>query len=284
MKRNLSILMSLFFIFSYCKNSEKQPQEAFEIPSELRSTVMVLDDFLKNYDQPSQSFIVKGKQAQQLMGANGTLLFINSEDVETLDGKSVGATIEVELKEILSIPEFIINQLQTLSNEKLLVSDGMYYINMTSKGEQLKLKEGKTVKVQLSNNRINDTLNAESLNNAVAGMALFYGRQQGGELATPTYKINLSDSIKIANIYVILKDKSLIKSQSFFLKNEITNEPIGEIPVNEPIKFFAVAYQNDKIYAFQTDFKKVLKNKEETLDLKPISQSAFEEMMRNLAK
>lgn len=425
MKQNFLLLASFLFLFSYCTQSEKQPQVAFEIPVELRSNVADFNRFIKNYEMPSQSFTVKGKETQQLMGEKGTLLFINPQDVETLDGKPVGETIEVELKEVLLLPEFITHDLQTLSDGKLLVSDGMYYVNLTSNGTQLKLKEGKTLKVQLSNN-------------GGENMSLFYGRPQSGkvnnsinwllseqrldvkkiqqfnspeyknkqfqqirddnnqiyytfrdtlgemqsfinqkmdtkknqasnnlqnkreyefrqridstngiyyifrdtigeplnlneqelvefinqwgdsdsntvytfknsryyeplelksfgwincdkfynskeELVTPTYKINLSDSIKIANIYVIFKEKTLIKSSCFYYKNKININDIGEIPANEPVKFFAIAYQDNKIYAAQTDFKKISKNKDEILDLKPISTSVFEEMMRNLA-
>lgn len=80
----------------------------------------------------------------------------------------MGKAITVELKELTNQKDLLRANAQTVSNGRLLISGGAYYINMTSDGQQLKLKAGKTMSVEfpkLTNNQ----------------MALFYGQRDSLE-------------------------------------------------------------------------------------------------------
>ena len=116
------------------------------------------------FEQPSQSFTVSSSKPAQVKGKKGTTVFINPSDLETVDGKSVGNNIQIELKELTNQQQLLRTNAQTVSNGQLLVSGGAYYINMTSDGQQLKLKDGKSLNVAFP--KLSDT-----------EMALFYGQR-----------------------------------------------------------------------------------------------------------
>ena len=84
-----------------------------------------------------------------VQGSKGSVIHINPEDLETLDGQPLGSDIKVELKELISNKDFVKNNVQTISDGKLLVSGGAYFINMSSDGRLLRLKEGKKLKIEL---------------------------------------------------------------------------------------------------------------------------------------
>ena len=94
----------------------------------------------------------------------GTTIYINPNDLETLDGKPLTENIEIELKELTNQLELFGTNTQTVSNGKLLVSGGAYYLNMKSNGKQLKIKDGKNINIdfpKLTNEK----------------MSLFYGQK-----------------------------------------------------------------------------------------------------------
>ena len=123
-----------------------------------------LNGVLKKYDEPSQTFNVSADTPSLIRGRQGTKISINPRDLETQTGKPLGQTIEVELKELTSQVQLLSANAQTVSDGKLLVSGGAYFIGMTSNGERLKLKEEKSLSVQFP--KISDK-----------EMSLFYGQR-----------------------------------------------------------------------------------------------------------
>ncbi|MCU0387252.1 MAG: hypothetical protein MUE71_01430 [Chitinophagaceae bacterium] len=110
-----------------------------------------LNDLKNKFEKPSQTFKVDTDKPRSITGKEGTRIFINPNDLITESGKPVGPDIEVELKELTKQSELLLSNAQTVSDGELLISGGAYYIQMTSSGETLKLKEGKTLKVQFPN-------------------------------------------------------------------------------------------------------------------------------------
>jgi hypothetical protein len=107
-----------------------------------------LDDLLKKFEEQPQHFSVASGKPSQVKGKKGTVLNIDPSVLETEDGKPLGKNIEVELKELSTRSDFLKSNVQTTCDGRLLVSGGAYYINMTSDGSKLKIKDGKTLKVQ----------------------------------------------------------------------------------------------------------------------------------------
>ncbi|MCU0440087.1 MAG: hypothetical protein MUC49_19540 [Raineya sp.] len=145
-----------------------------------KADIAKLNDVLKKYEEPSQITQVSAQKPSIVTGKKGTKISINPNDLITESGKPLGQTIDVELKELTNQGQLLRTNAQTVSDGKLLVSGGAYFIGMTSNGEQLKLKQGKTLKVQfpkLSNQE----------------MTLFYGQrneigQMNWQKAPETFK------------------------------------------------------------------------------------------------
>jgi hypothetical protein len=234
-----------------------------------------------------------------------------------------------------------------VSDGRLLKSGGMVYTNATANGQQLKIKDGKNIILQLPNanesdmklfyadfdcqietckslnwvatNQVfemrerptaddllsnsNDTtringhfhINDEALNKFEAyyqavflnkfgwtNCDKFYGYK--GLLAAPTYKIKLSEKLKIAHVYALFQDNSLIKSQVYFYKDGIYSEPIGSVPSHLTMKLLAIGYQDNKIYCATTHHDKSSNFKNINLDMKEVSQPEFEAMLRDVVK
>jgi hypothetical protein len=127
------------------------------------TTAKKLNDYITKFQEPSQTFQVPTDKQSNISGKQGTIILINPEDLTTENGQPLGKTMEVELKELTNQNELLNSNAQTVSDGRLLVSGGAYYLNVTSAGQQLKLKEGKSLKVKFP-----QVSNTE--------MALFYGQ------------------------------------------------------------------------------------------------------------
>lgn len=132
--------------------------------ADAKQEIRKLNGYLKKYEKPSQVFKVSTDKTTQVKGKKGTIIIINPSDLETINGQPLGKTIQVELKELTSQKELLQANAQTVSNGRLLISGGAYYINMTIDGQQLKLKTGKSLSVEFPK-----LTNTE--------MALFYGQR-----------------------------------------------------------------------------------------------------------
>lgn len=131
---------------------------------DIKADAKKLADILVKYEEPSQTFKVPTSKTSQVKGKQGTIISVNPDDLTTESGEPLGNTIEIELKELTNQNQLLRTNAQTVSNGQLLVSGGAYYINMTSDGKQLKLKEGKTMDVEFP--KLTDS-----------EMSLFYGKR-----------------------------------------------------------------------------------------------------------
>ncbi|MCL9806567.1 hypothetical protein NAT51_13610 [Flavobacterium amniphilum] len=114
---------------------------------DLKTEVGKINNLLKKYEEPSQLFKVASNKPSTVKGKKGTVISINPADLITENGQQPGKTIEVELKELTNQSDLLRTNAQTVSNGKQLVSGGAYFINLTSGGQQLKLKKNKTLSV-----------------------------------------------------------------------------------------------------------------------------------------
>jgi len=171
MRKLTAIILLATLTLTRCTDGEpatsfqpKQPATADTI----RPSAPLLSDYLKKYEVPSQRFTVPGNKPSEVKGKKGTRIKLDPSDLETLAGQPVQQAIEVELKELTNQSELLRSNTPTVSNGRLLVSGGAYYINMTSAGQQLQLKKGKTLAVVFP--KLTDE-----------GMELFYGQRDSEE-------------------------------------------------------------------------------------------------------
>jgi hypothetical protein len=123
-----------------------------------------LDNLLGKYEEPPQIFKESTEETSIVIGNRGTIITIIPNDLISESGGPLGKEIEIELRELTTQNQFLNANVQTVSNKQLLVSGGAYYINITSQGKQLKLKEGKNL--QLNFPKLSDQ-----------EMSLFYGQR-----------------------------------------------------------------------------------------------------------
>jgi hypothetical protein len=95
-----------------------------------------------------QTFEFVLKNDTLISGKEGTKIWITKDLFENYtNGK-----ITFELKEFYSKEDMILNGLSTLTNkDELLESSGMFYINFKEGDKQLKIKNGKSYKVEIPN-------------------------------------------------------------------------------------------------------------------------------------
>lgn len=165
MKRLTELLLFLSFVLFGCDNPDNRTSVTSQTnSSESKQETGELNDYLKKFEEPSQTFTVSASKSAQIKGKKGTIISVTPSDLETVDGKPVDKNIQIELKELTNQQQLLRTNTQTVSDGQLLVSGGAYYINMTSNGQQLKLKNGKSLSVvfpKLTNKE----------------MALFYGQR-----------------------------------------------------------------------------------------------------------
>lgn len=87
-------------------------------------------EFLTKYKAPSQFFTVVAGQNTNITGANGTIITINQNSFYPI----MSGNIKIELKEFYSRKDIILNNLQTISDNGLLATAGMIYIDVTQNG------------------------------------------------------------------------------------------------------------------------------------------------------
>lgn len=182
MTKTLTLLISVCFILHGCNNPKTTENNTNPNNSvNEKADIAKLNDALKKYEEPSQITKVSADKSSVVTGRKGTKISINPNDLVTESGKPLGQIIEVELKELTNQGQLVSSNAQTVCDGKILVSGGAYFIGMTSNGEQLKLKDGKTLSVQFPK------LSGKE-------MALFYGQrnelgQMNWQKATESFQI-----------------------------------------------------------------------------------------------
>jgi len=192
MKNICNLFIGIGMLIFSCDNPNTQIKDAEEQTlSSAIADISKLNDALKKFEEPSQNFKVGTNKPSIITGRKGTKIAINPNDLIRESGNSLGKNIEVELKELTNQTDLLCANAQSVSDGKLLISGGAYYIGMTSNGENLKLKEGKTLNVQFPK-----ISNKE--------MELFYGERN--DLGQMNW-INTNENFKVI-------EKVQIKSES----------------------------------------------------------------------
>ncbi|MFD0863329.1 hypothetical protein ACFQ1M_14035 [Sungkyunkwania multivorans] len=150
--RIITLLLIIATLFTSCK---KDPSEK------------LLFEVLKENEVTAQNFTVPSNGTQLVVGDRGTRIYVNPENLISENGE-IGDSITVSLTELTTKEELLKANAQTVSNGRWLISGGAYRIAMYSNGEALKIKEGKSIKVEFP--RI-----------AEEPMQLFYGERENNE-------------------------------------------------------------------------------------------------------
>lgn len=166
MKITLLSLLGFTLLIS-CNNAPKTEnietnKDSSVTPSPSTASILSVDSLMIPYQEKIQTFSIS--EPKKIQGKRGTIIYVEPENLEALDGSAPGKTIELHLLELRDKMEMLANNVQTVSDGKLLVSGGAYLIECSSDGKALKLKQGKSMSVVFPKN-------------TNTNMELFYGHK-----------------------------------------------------------------------------------------------------------
>lgn len=127
---------------------------------EKKSQFFILNTPAEANEEPSETIVVTGRE--------GTKLTIGKDVFETENRQNTEGSIRLELKEFYTLEDIIAADLTTQSDGEMLETGGMIYLSATdSKGQKLKIKSGKSIRIEMP--RLPNSSEKQ----------LFYGEKQG---------------------------------------------------------------------------------------------------------
>lgn len=112
-----------------------------------------------------QVLTIQHDREQQITAAQGTLIVVPPNSFVFDDGTSPTGPVELVVREAFSASDFVLQNLTTTSNGRVLQTGGMVYIGAQADGKTLNLADGAALTVALPTGKVD------------AGMELFYGQQ-----------------------------------------------------------------------------------------------------------
>jgi hypothetical protein len=141
MKQTL-IILTFVIVFVSCNQEKKMNSEFGLFPTEFI-------DSLKTISIPTKRFELNAKENNTIVAQNGTTLIISPNSFIDNNGNIV-SNVTIEIKENFEMSDFILSNLQTIHNDKILESTGMIYLSVTDKnGNELSLSENKKIRIQI---------------------------------------------------------------------------------------------------------------------------------------
>lgn len=106
-----------------------------------------INTLLTKLKSPAQRFIIDASKDAEITGEQGTVIGFTANSFVDKKGKTVAELIDVELKEVYSVPQMVKENVANNSNQKLLDSKGSICITAFYQGEELSLKKGDVITV-----------------------------------------------------------------------------------------------------------------------------------------
>lgn len=259
MKKQLIQMISIIFLMMtilQCDNRKIRSNEKFHPNDPFKETMI-----------PSQFFDVNSKKDSVLIGQNGTVLVIPKGCFKNQQGEIVTTNIKLELAEALSIEEMLLSNLTTTSNGKQLETDGMIYLNATSKGEQLIIDKNNPIYIEIP------TTQRKSDMSVYKGIRDEFGNMnwiEPKELENFLVPID----INLLNFYPENFESEVEKGLPFRNHSTISKELIDSLYYS-----FSVSDRNESIYDFvDTEYTEAYYNKnKEVLNGKYVDKDTGEE-------
>jgi hypothetical protein len=132
--------------------SEDGKSENRRVDVQLRTyNFTTVGELLRNVAPPSvQTFTVNSTEDTKITGRDGTIITIPKDALQTKSGKPVTSDhITVEMEEFLKPSDAAFHQLSTICEGRILETGGMFTIKAMADGEELELRKGKEMGVEL---------------------------------------------------------------------------------------------------------------------------------------
>jgi hypothetical protein len=113
--------------------------------------IVSLGQFFTKNAAPLQRFTASASNPIRVTAAKGTGVNFPDNAFVTLNNASVTGTVTIEVKEILTPADMILNNTPTMSNGLPLESGGEFFVRVTQNNEVLRLAPGKYIQLNLTN-------------------------------------------------------------------------------------------------------------------------------------
>jgi hypothetical protein len=147
-KTKILILIGLSWLLFSCNQNEGTENQENEI---IRSSFQVspLESVYSNLRPSIQTFEISNEKPVTLVALNGTKIFIPNNCFVNSKGNDVKGNITIELIEAFKLSDFITSGLVTLSDNVLIQSNGMLFIDAKSSGNSLTIKQGVEISISM---------------------------------------------------------------------------------------------------------------------------------------
>lgn len=155
--QKVCVALALSFVILFSCNRKKiktysavvsTPNE-IDISSTLPDRAISMQDYSNAFiKEVTQIFTAAQKKITVIIAKKGLRVTVNPAILEKQDGTKVDGKITVNIVELTTSDELFRSNAATVSNGRLLASGGSYFIGMECKGQQLRIKKGKSLQVE----------------------------------------------------------------------------------------------------------------------------------------
>lgn len=132
-------------------NSGTKQQNSLAVKSDTTRETTVFNELFNTSQIPTQSFSVDAQKAFSVKGKMGTFVLGKANCFVDENNQAVTGKIDLTIQEAYHIADFVMGNLTTLHNGKLLESGGMLNILASQNGKALQLKSGGEIQVSAPN-------------------------------------------------------------------------------------------------------------------------------------
>jgi hypothetical protein len=165
----LLLCISSFFVFAAsCSNKGSSDKSGQQTATDSLKQAIGNEDYALSPAEameriPLQTFKIHTGKHEIVEALQGLKLLIPANSFEDANGQPVSGEVQIEVKEVNRPEDYLKGGMTTLSDGRLLESDGCYFINASSKGKNLRLRKNSKVYMSAPHRE------------GISGMAFFKG-------------------------------------------------------------------------------------------------------------
>ena len=152
--RNLLFHIALLPLIVSCSGNDEEVQEearkSIDIEERVAFQPSPVDSILVSIRPSVQNFSLQGNDGGTIEGVNGTRIFVPRDAFIDETGEVVDGQVDIQIVESSTLADMITSRLQTTSEEGILESAGMIFIDATANGKPVKLSVGSELSVSFS--------------------------------------------------------------------------------------------------------------------------------------